>query len=281
MKDLRFVIFFDIDGTLYDHGKGVPETTMDTLRQLKEEGFVLCLNTGRAKNFIPEALLSFPFDGIVAGNGAYVEYHNEILQDIIFPETFTRFIYDEFLKKEIPLTLEAKNDCYMSAAMAEHTLKRFSRWYPDSEHSQAVRLTGGSFQIRDNLEQYSFDNLVHKYSFYGTEENLGMIKRLFEGKAVLSLEAPDSFGYIYGEAVPAGCCKSSGAAVLCCFAGISYDRVAAIGDGSNDVDLIRWAKHGIVMGNAEDSLKQYADFVCRPLLEGGICDVPGYLAHVL
>lgn len=276
MLEKKFAIFFDIDGTLYDHKTGVPEETMNTLWRLREEGYTLSLNTGRAKDFIPDELLTFPFDGFVAGNGTYVEYHGEVLQDIVFPASFIRFVHDEFEKRQIPFTIETKSGMYMSAGMAAHTKQRFG--IPeDAEGSQAVLQVKNKYDIRDNMHEYSFEKLSHKISFFGREDTLPYLQSFFENKAVVALEMPDAQGYSYGEAVPFGCNKSVGAAVLCCRAGIPYERVAAVGDGSNDVEIIRWAKHGIVMGNADENLKKQGDFICKSFHEGGIAVLPEYL----
>lgn len=276
MLEKKFAIFFDIDGTLYDHQAGVPEETMNTLYRLREEGYTLSLNTGRAKDFIPDELLAFPFDGFVTGNGTYVEYHGEVLQDIVFPASFTRFVYDEFEKRQIPFTIETKANAYMSAGMAAHTRKRFG--IPEEEeNSQAVQAVKSKYDIRNNMNEYSFENLSHKISFFGREDTRSYLRRFFENQAVVALEKPDAYGYSYGEAVPPGCNKSVGAAVLCCHAGIPYERVAAVGDGSNDVEIIRWAKYGIVMGNADEDLKRQGDFICKPFREGGIGELPEYL----
>lgn len=42
------VIFFDIDGTLYDHDKKIPESTKRAVRLLKEKGHHLFIASGRS-----------------------------------------------------------------------------------------------------------------------------------------------------------------------------------------------------------------------------------------
>ena len=50
------IIFFDIDGTLYDSRIGIPESTVNALNQLiaNEHKIVMC--TGISKGMIPEDL---------------------------------------------------------------------------------------------------------------------------------------------------------------------------------------------------------------------------------
>ena len=41
------IIFFDIDGTIYKSGKGVPDDTCDAIGKLKENGHIPVICTGR------------------------------------------------------------------------------------------------------------------------------------------------------------------------------------------------------------------------------------------
>ena len=73
-------VFFDIDGTLYDHETGISDSTKEGIARLKENGHYAFICTGRsmAAVFDPE-LLGMGFDGIVAGCGTYVKLGEELL----------------------------------------------------------------------------------------------------------------------------------------------------------------------------------------------------------
>lgn len=51
---------------------------------------------------------------------------------------------------------------------------------------------------------------------------------------------------------------------------LSMDRVMAVGDGSNDLHLLRAVGHPVAMGNAEDVLKAVAETVVAHVDEGGL-----------
>ena len=46
------LIKFDIDGTLLDHEKQLPESTKQAIKELKEAGHEVAIATGRAPYFI-------------------------------------------------------------------------------------------------------------------------------------------------------------------------------------------------------------------------------------
>jgi hydroxymethylpyrimidine pyrophosphatase-like HAD family hydrolase len=55
--------------------------------------------------------------------------------------------------------------------------------------------------------------------------------------------------------------------------GIARDEVCAIGDNTNDEDMVSWAGFGVAMGNAPEALKAVAKYVTRPIGEAGVAQV--------
>lgn len=89
--------FFDIDGTLLDYPHGLTSISPKTKEALDElrKTHPTFIASGRCKCFIDEAILSYPFDGFVTCNGAYVEYQNQC----VYKETMSV----EAIKKAIDL----------------------------------------------------------------------------------------------------------------------------------------------------------------------------------
>lgn len=52
--------------------------------------------------------------------------------------------------------------------------------------------------------------------------------------------------------------------------GIDINEAMAFGDGGNDVEMLEAVKYGIAMGNANDNLKQIADFITLDVDNDGI-----------
>ena len=60
---------------------------------------------------------------------------------------------------------------------------------------------------------------------------------------------------------PVGVSKASGLQHVCDRLGVSAADVLAIGDGRNDIEMLRWAGRGVAMGQAVDEVKAAADDV--------------------
>lgn len=73
------VIFFDIDGTLYDHDKKIPESTKRAVRLLKEKGHHLFIASGRSPFLIKPILEELGLDSFIAYNGQYVMYEGKVI----------------------------------------------------------------------------------------------------------------------------------------------------------------------------------------------------------
>jgi len=56
--------------------------------------------------------------------------------------------------------------------------------------------------------------------------------------------------------------KGKGLKEICRMAGIGLDRVVAVGDNYNDIEMLEAAGYGIAVANSPDELKKKADFVC-------------------
>lgn len=71
-------------------------------------------------------------------------------------------------------------------------------------------------------------------------------------------------------AVPAGVSKASGLAGVAARLGVDRSEVLAVGDGDNDREMLRWAGHGVAMGQAPPEVRADADSVTGPVDEDGL-----------
>ncbi|MGM7667743.1 HAD family hydrolase [Microbacterium sp. A93] len=66
-------------------------------------------------------------------------------------------------------------------------------------------------------------------------------------------------GAPFVEVMAAGVTKAWGLEQLCAHLGIAAGEVLAFGDAPNDVEMLRWAGHGVAMSNADAVVKDSAD----------------------
>jgi Cof subfamily protein (haloacid dehalogenase superfamily) len=94
-----------------------------------------------------------------------------------------------------------------------------------------------------------------------------MLER-FDGRLYISKSLP----YFLEFASP-DVTKAAGLAFLAEHLGFSRERTVAFGDGENDIELVEWANYGVAVENADDLVKEVADFVCPSVGEEGVAQV--------
>jgi Cof subfamily protein (haloacid dehalogenase superfamily) len=72
------------------------------------------------------------------------------------------------------------------------------------------------------------------------------------------------------DIMPAGISKASGLEKVGFALGVAADDVLAVGDGTNDLEMLRWAGLGVAMGNAPDEVKAAADEVAGDVDDDGV-----------
>lgn len=75
------------------------------------------------------------------------------------------------------------------------------------------------------------------------------------------------------DLTPAGVSKASALETLRERLEVPAGATLAVGDGSNDVEMLRWASVGIAMGGAEDGVVAAADARTAPVEENGVVPV--------
>ena len=69
---------------------------------------------------------------------------------------------------------------------------------------------------------------------------------------------------------PVGVSKASGLAMVADELGVAQDDVLAIGDGRNDIEMLRWAGRGVAMGQATEEVREAADAVTETVYDDGV-----------
>jgi hydroxymethylpyrimidine pyrophosphatase-like HAD family hydrolase len=68
---------------------------------------------------------------------------------------------------------------------------------------------------------------------------------------------------------PVGVSKASGLEIVAGALGLSSEHVLAIGDGRNDIEMLRWAGRGVAMGQAVPEVHEAADDTTASVYEDG------------
>ncbi len=249
------IVFFDIDGTLYDFERGIPESTVEALQQLKKNGHRSILCTGRPISSLFPEVLSLPHDGVIAGAGCYVEIGGKVLRDEVLPNALLCQIVPRLEKIGCWVVLEGASylSCHIDDPRGYEYFKilvRLRDEYPDR------------LKELDLMNDRVCKITVRISDMPGFERMVPELSRAFE----LARYEREPFT----EMTPKGISKADGIRVLLEELEIPLSNTYAFGDGPNDVEMLEYVEYGTAMGNAEQQLLEKAKYRTEGMWEDGV-----------
>ena len=261
------LIAFDLDGTLLDRQKNIPETNLRALKAAAEAGVLLVPATGRIYTGIPEQIRTLPGARyFITINGAYAY---DAVED--------RNLYSSELSVDLCLrlirymdTLPVIYDCYQDnwGYITRSMFQRAGDFIPDPGIMKMMReLRTPVDNLAETLRQKGRPvqkMQMHFQDLAERDRQLKLVAELFPETAVSS-SLPWNI-----EINSAGATKGQALKALCQALGIDLRDTLAFGDGTNDLDMIRTAGIGVAMGNGAEEVKAAADWVAPNNDDAGV-----------
>ncbi len=248
------LVFFDIDGTIWDNRMQIPESTAQAIVALRKNGHRAFICSGRSRGSIcAEKLLALGFDGIVAACGNHIEMDGTVIYENILAPEMTRRVIEVLRDCHMPVVLEGPEYLWIDAQGFEE----------DPYVDYLYEALGDSAKP---LDGYSDDIRINKFSadILADTDYDGVLRELSDAFDALRHE-----GNVV-EFVPKGTSKATGIAWLCEYLGVDVADTYAIGDSVNDLDMLAAVGHGIAMGNALEEAKAAAEYVTTDIHNDGV-----------
>ncbi|RFU71102.1 Cof-type HAD-IIB family hydrolase [Peribacillus saganii] len=243
------IVFFDIDGTLLDHDKKLPDSTRLAIKELQETGVFVAIATGRAPFMFEPLRKQLDIDTFVSFNGQFVVFEGEVI--------YRNPLCQTGLER---LTAKAKSLGIPLVYMNESTMKASVRSSERIEEAMASL----RFPHPEMNEVFYTDSDIFQSLLFCTEEEEKSYTDSFPEFHFIRWH-PYSI-----DVLPHGGSKAEGIKILMERVGFKLEDVYAFGDGLNDIEMIKTVGYGIAMGNAGDALKEHAYYVTRDVAEDGI-----------
>lgn len=112
------LIFFDIDGTIYDHDKNIPESTRKTVAELQRQGHHVFIASGRSPFLVKPILEELGIHSFISYNGQFVVFENQVIYKNPLPENAIRRLLKQADEGKHPVVFMAEDT--MKATVADH-----------------------------------------------------------------------------------------------------------------------------------------------------------------
>ena len=150
-----------------DYHNRIPESAIKAIRQAREKGHLVYVCTGRSKAEMQPELWEIGLDGMIGGNGSYVEHHGQVLMHQLISKEDAAKIVDWLTERHLAFYLESNNGLFASPDFRERareTLKTYAIQKGQSAESVEGKepedfihgLQYGGELYRDDLNKVSF-----------------------------------------------------------------------------------------------------------------------------
>ncbi|MBP3944069.1 Cof-type HAD-IIB family hydrolase [Sphingobacteriaceae bacterium WQ 2009] len=245
-------VFFDIDGTLisFDTHR-VPPSTEQAIAALKAKGIKVIISTGRSINSINH-ITHLGFDGYITFNGGYCVTKEG---DILFKKTIAQSDIDALIKHH--QEVEPIGFSFMSE-------KQISINTVNPAISEMYALL--NLEVPQLIDYDNFDSA----SVLQTNVFVDPAKEHTLMPAIMPNSIATRWSPLFADVNPAGQSKKVGIDIFLNHFGIDRSETMSFGDGGNDITMLQHTEIGVAMGNANQEVKEIADYVTESVDDDGI-----------
>lgn len=241
------LLFFDIDGTIFDDERNLPDSVLPAMEAAHGNGHRLIINTGRTLCNMDHRLDGFPLDGWIMGCGTRIIYHGETLQSKEYDPESSQKLRGIYRTLMLPTVYECDTALYFDPEGPTHPkITSFREWAV--RHGLDRDITEGDPEFRA-VKMFCFSDADGIRALETRTAQAGMPYRAIDR------------GNGAWEVVPDGFSKGTGIDFLRKKLGAGTEECYAFGDSRNDMPMFSHAGCSIAMGNAGDDVREACDYV--------------------
>lgn len=269
-QEMGKIIFLDVDGTLVNYENEIPESAVRAIRRARENGHRVYICTGRSKAEVYQELWDIGLDGMIGGNGSYVEDNGVVVMHQLITAEQCRRIVDWLHSRKLEFYLESNNGLFASemfAQKAQSSIREYSKRKGKPGAEQATVATvfpemvyGGNL-YRDDLNKVSY--LLDSYQDYldAREQFPDLENGTWGGAGETAL---------FGDFGVKGITKGNAVSCLLKHLGVKQEDTIAFGDAKIDIPMLEYCHIGVAMGNGGKEIKEAADYITKDVDEDGL-----------
>lgn len=253
--------FFDVDGTLLPFGKSIPDSAVYSIKAAQALGSKCFIASGRSIAELPR----FPmlaFDGYICSAGATIIVDDKLIYSAHIERGAFDSLFRYLSEKGFYVISQTDKATYLSKDAWDMFTRQLMKHI-----GRLVELNG--LVISDTVPE---DEDVKKVLFLSDDDGYGVDRVRKEIDPMFTV-VNNTVGLpqeIMAEIVLSGISKATGIEKVLSYFGVDRSDSVAIGDGSNDIEMVEYADIGIAMGNSSGDLKAVADYITTDIEEDGI-----------
>ena len=264
------IVFLDVDGTLVDYEGVLLQSAVDAIRQARQNGHRVYISTGRSRAEVYPNLWEIGLDGMIGGNGSYVEDHEQVVMHQLITAEQGRHIVDWLHGRGLEFYLESNNGLFASEHFEERAEKTMQEYTARKGKAHADQIT-----VRE-----AFPEMIFGGELYRADLNkVSFVLDSYEDYLAAKEEFPDlqvgTWGGVgetalFGDLGVKGITKAHAIDVLLKQLQVSVADTIAFGDAKIDIPMLEYCAVGVAMGNGGPEIKAMADMITDAVAEDGL-----------
>ena len=258
------LLALDIDGTLTNTQKDITPATVEKIIEAQEKGHIVAIASGRPLPGIRKIADTIELDRfggyVLAFNGGrIVDYSTgEVVYQAVLDNDVVRDIYDYCLKAGCGMVTYD-----VDRVITGTDVDGYMTFEASINHMEIMRI--------DNFREY-IDFPLNKCLLTADPDKAEKIEQELAEKFGDQLNIFRSEPY-FVEIMPPNVHKATSLEKLLEVLDMDRKDLVACGDGYNDLTMIEYAGVGVAMANAQDIVKEHADYITLSNDEDGLVPV--------
>ena len=261
------IIFIDLDGTLVSYENVLPKSAVEAIQSARQRGHKVYISTGRSRAEVYDYIWNIGLDGMIGGNGSYVESDGKIILHQLITLQQCKRIVDWLHEYGLEFYLESNNGLFASKnfeSRAEPTICEYcarKNREPMTVREIFPEMIFGGELYRDDLNKISF--ILDSYEDY------------LQARADFPDLQVGTWGgagetALFGDFSPKNISKAHAVEILLKYLNANRADTIAFGDAKVDIPMLEFCAVGVAMQNGGDKIKKIADFVTDSVEEDGL-----------
>ncbi|MBP2623883.1 HAD family hydrolase [Streptococcus oricebi] len=266
------LIFLDVDGTLVDYENRLPTSAIKAIQQARQRGHYVYVCTGRSRAEMPQKIWDIGLDGMIGGNGSYLEHHGKVIHHQVIPLDLEKKVVDWLQERGLEFYLESNEGLFASPNFRE-AARPVLRAY--------VRGKGLSQKEAENLEaEDALHGLVYGAELYRSDLNkisfiLHSYQDHLDSKSAFPELKAGTWGgrgeqALFGDLGIKGMDKAQAIELLLDYLGEERTDTIAFGDAKIDIPMLDYCEVGVAMGNGGAEILAMADMITDDVEADGL-----------
>lgn len=247
-KQLKGIVFFDLDGTLLNNDSKIDSNVKKSIDQLVKNSILPVISTGRSPQEIETIIHSSGIKTVITLNGSLIKNNQVIVYQKNIPENLKSSLMNFINSRKEAVSMFNNDYKYRNSFLTNEIIlshKEIDEPLPEENSTFYIKNNVNMFVIYTSSDGDEYKNKFSELSFYKTGT--------YSLDCIVKTES-----------------KKEGIKHLISSLNLHDIPTYAFGDGPNDIEMLKYVDHPVVMKNASPNIYKFGEFITDSNIDDGI-----------